>query len=51
MTVFTRRWERGCSGHAVIMSVRAFNATTTPVHVAGQLFLLWNRASPSRHSG
>jgi hypothetical protein len=33
VSVFTRRWERGCSGHAVIMSVPLFSATTTPVHV------------------
>ncbi len=33
VSVFTGRWERGCSGHGVIMSVEVSDSTPTPMHV------------------
>src|SRR3979490_1750163 len=51
MSVFTRRWERGYGGHAVIMSVPVSGSTPTPMHVGQYTFLLLKRASHSCRAG
>ena len=51
VSVFTRRWERGCSGHARhYVGPRYQTARPPPCMSATSCSLLWKRASPPRRT-